>query len=230
MRRLLVLSLSLLTLLLAACGGDERRSGGDDDAAAGTTATEATESGCRDVEEPAARKPDKRQRPSFRVSATTKYTAVLQTSCGTIQIELDTSRAPKTTSSFISLVRDGFYDGLAFHRIISGFVAQGGDPLGTGQGDPGYSVTEAPPQDLEYEPGVVAMAKTQLEEPGTSGSQFFIVTGAQGATLTPDYALVGRVRKGMDVVERLDGVPTDPAGDDRPIDPVVIEKATIRES
>ena len=234
MRRLLVLSLSLLTLLLAACGDNESTagSGGGDggEAAAETTATEPTGTGCRDAEEPAPRDVKDRTRPSFRVTKDKTYTAVLQTSCGTIEIALDTKRAPRTTSSFVNLVREGFYDGLLFHRIIPGFVVQGGDPQGTGNCGPGYSVTEAPPQDLRYTPGIVAMAKTQLEEPGTSGSQFFIVTGDQGATLTPDYALVGKVSKGMDVLERLGNVPTDPAADDRPIDPVVIEKATIRES
>ena len=234
MRRLLLLLLTALTLLLAACGDSESDTGSDggDTAStptAETTATEATATGCRDVEEPAARETKDRKRPTFRVEDGKTYTWVLQTSCGTVEIALDSKRAPRTTSSIISLTRDGFYDGLGFHRIIPGFVIQGGDPQGTGEGGPGYSVTEAPPRDLEYEAGVVAMAKSQIEEPGTSGSQFFIVTGADGGTLTPDYALVGKVSEGMDVVTRLANVPTDPANGDRPIDPVIVEKATIRE-
>jgi peptidyl-prolyl cis-trans isomerase B (cyclophilin B) len=233
MRRLLVVSLSLLVLLLAACGDNESTAGSEDGGegqTAETTATEPTGTGCRDAEEPAARKVEERKRPTFRVAKDKTYTAVLQTSCGAIEIALDTKRAPRTTSSIVSLVREGFYDGLSFHRVIAGFVVQGGDPQGTGNGGPGYSVTEAPPADLKYEPGIVAMAKTQLEEPGTSGSQFFIVSGPDGGNLTPDYALVGKVSKGMDVVERLQNVPVDPAADNRPIEPVVIEKATIRES
>ena len=234
MRRLLVLLLSVLALsVVTACGDNESTAGGDGGGGTGekTTATEPTGTGCRDAEEPAAREVEDRKAPSFRVSKSKTYTAVLQTSCGTVEIALDTKRAPKTTSSFISLVREGFYDGLLFHRVIADFVIQGGDPQGTGNGGPGYSITETPPEDLKYTPGVVAMAKTQLEEAGTSGSQFFIVSGAGGANLTsPDYALVGKVSKGMDVVERLQSVPTDPAGDDRPIEPIVIEKATIRES
>ena len=170
MRRLLVLSLSLLALLLAACGDNETssKSGGGEDkqAAAETTATEPTGAGCRDAEEPAERKVGKRRAPTFRAEEGKSYTAVVQTSCGTVEIALDTKRAPRTASSFISLVREGFYDGLGFHRIIAGFVVQGGDPLGSGNGDPGYSITETPPSNLKYEPGVVAMAKTQLEEPG----------------------------------------------------------------
>jgi peptidyl-prolyl cis-trans isomerase B (cyclophilin B) len=235
MRRLLVLSLSLLALLLAACGDNETSSGSsggkDDQPATGTTATEATATGCRDAEEPAARKVEERKPPAFRAEKGKTYTAVLQTSCGAVEIKLDTKRAPRTASSFISLVREGFYDGLLFHRVVTGFVIQGGDPEGSGNGGPGYSITETPPSDLEYEPGVVAMAKTELEEPGTSGSQFFIVSGPDAAVslTSPDYALVGKVSKGMDVVERLQSVPVDPA-DDRPVEPVVIEKATIRES
>ena len=235
MRRLLVLSLGLAVLLLAACGDNESTSGSGDGGGGGgtsaeTTATEATASGCRDAEEPAEREVKDRKAPSFRVEQGKTYTAVLQTSCGAIEIALDSKRAPQTTSSFISLVREGFYDGLMFHRVIAGFVVQGGDPLGNGTGGPGYSITEAPPEDLRYAPGVVAMAKSGMEEPGTSGSQFFIVSGPDGGTLTPDYALVGKVSKGMDVVERLQNVQVDPAADNRPVDPVVVEKATIRES
>jgi peptidyl-prolyl cis-trans isomerase B (cyclophilin B) len=231
MRRVLTCLLAALALTAAACGDNEESPGvGGDDQAAETTATTGDGgegSGCRDAEEPAAREVKERKAPAFRPERGKTYTAVLETSCGTVEIRLATSRAPKTTGSFISLVRDGFYDGLSFHRIVTGFVVQGGDPQGTGEGGPGYSVTEAPPDDLRYTKGVVAMAKTELEDPGTSGSQFFIVTG-DDAGLPPDYALVGRVSKGMDVVERLDRLPNDPA-DNRPLEPVVIEKATIRE-
>lgn len=232
MRRLLVLSLSLLALLLAACGDNEESGGGGGDTGSGTTAqttaTEATTTGCRQVEEPEPKEVGEQKKPTFEVAEGKTYTAVLQTSCGTVEIELAAEDAPKTAASFISLVRDGFYDGLAFHRIVPGFVVQGGDPAGTGEGGPGYEVVEAPPEDLKYTTGVVAMAKTELDEPGTSGSQFFIVT-APDAGLPPDYALLGRVSKGDDVVQRLGEVPNDPA-DNKPTEPVIIEKATIRES
>ena len=236
MRRLLVVLLAALTLVAAACGGGSDDTGKAASTSAATETTPApattsgqTTSGCKDAAEPAPRKVDQRKKPSFRPAKGKTYTAVLATSCGTIEIKLATSQAPKTTGSFISLVRDGFYDGLGFHRIVAGFVIQGGDPEGTGQGGPGYSVTEAPPKSLRYTKGVVAMAKTQLEAPGTSGSQFFIVTG-DDAGLPPDYAYVGRVTKGMDVVERIGNLPSDPAQGDKPQDPVVIEKATIREA
>ena len=105
-----------------------------------------------------------------------KLTAVVQTSCGTFEIALDTTRAPKTANSFAFLAEEGFYDDLTFHRIVPGFVIQGGDPLGTGTGGPGYSVDEKPPANLAYTKGIVAMAKSSAEPPGRSGSQFFVVT------------------------------------------------------
>ena len=151
---------------------------------------------------------------------------VMETSEGTFTIELDTERAPKTANNFAYLTDQGFYDGLGFHRIVPDFVIQGGDPKGDGSGGPGYSVVEAPPQGLEYEPGVVAMAKTGAEKAGTSGSQFFIVTGQSGATLTPDYALVGRVSDGMDVVRAIGALG---GADEQPTSSVVIEKATLEQ-
>jgi cyclophilin family peptidyl-prolyl cis-trans isomerase len=125
-----------------------------------------------------------------------------------------------------------FFDDLTFHRIAqdpSGgdFVIQGGDPDGTGQGGPGYSVVEAPPEDVTYDRGTVAMAKTEIEEPGTSGSQFFIVT-ADNAQLPPDYALLGQVEGGGDVVGAIADVATDPTTE-MPLSPVVIQDVTITE-
>jgi peptidyl-prolyl cis-trans isomerase B (cyclophilin B) len=128
---------------------------------------------------------------------------VLKTSCGDVEITLDVERAPKTSNSIVFLARKGFYDGTFFHRIAPQFVVQGGDPTGSGSGGSGYKVTEAPPDDLTYEEGVVAMAKAGTEAAGTSGSQFFIVSGPGGQSLTPDYALLGRVTKGMDVVAEI---------------------------
>ncbi len=156
------------------------------------------------------------------------YTAIVETNCGTLTIRLAANRAPKTVNSFVSLARDGFYDGLTFHRIVPDFVAQGGDPAGTGEGDPGYEVVEAPPEDLRYTRGTVAMAKTELDEPGTSGSQFFIVT-AQDAGLPADYALLGNVEGSEKTLDLIAQAPNDPA-DNRPTDPVVIQDVTIRES
>lgn len=144
---------------------------------------------------------------------------------GTFSVSLDTARAPRTANSFAYLAEKGFYDGLDFHRIVPGFVIQGGDPNGDGTGGPGYEVVEAPPTDIKYRPGVVAMAKGGTEPAGTSGSQFFIVTGAGGASLQSDYALVGRIETGFDVVMRIGRLG---GADERPAKEVVIERATLR--
>jgi peptidyl-prolyl cis-trans isomerase B (cyclophilin B) len=152
-------------------------------------------------------------------------TVTLQTNCGPIVIRLASGRAPRTTSSFAGLVRRGFYDGLTFHRISKNFVIQGGDPLGSGTGGPGFTVVEAPPGDLRYTRGTVAMAKTPDEPVGASGSQFFIVTTLD-AHLPPEYALVGSVVGGQASVARIAAVATD--AQERPLTPVVISKATLR--
>jgi cyclophilin family peptidyl-prolyl cis-trans isomerase len=234
MRRLLMLLLSLSALGLAACGDNEETAGAGGDATTaettaqtGTTTTKAdAESGCKDAEQPKPKRV-RFDRPTLKLDAADKRTAVVDTSCGTLEIALDTKRAPKTASSFAFLARKGFFDGLTFHRIVPGFVVQGGDPRGTGQGGPGYKVVEAPPESLKYTKGIVAMAKTELEKPGTSGSQFFIVT-APDAGLPPDYALVGKVSKGMGVLDKLGNLPANPA-DGKPEEPVLIDKVTIEE-
>ncbi|NLT07827.1 MAG: peptidylprolyl isomerase [Solirubrobacterales bacterium] len=134
--------------------------------------------------------------------------------------------APSTTASFAKLAEDGFYDGTTFHRIVPGFVIQGGDPTGTGTGGPGYQTIDKPPANARYVKGVVAMAKTAAEPAGTSGSQFYVVT-APDAGLPPDYAIVGEVVEGMDTVVRIEelGSPSE-----QPVRPVVIESATVSES
>jgi cyclophilin family peptidyl-prolyl cis-trans isomerase len=156
-----------------------------------------------------------------------RYRATLNTSMGTIVVDLDARRAPRTVNSVVALARCRFYDGLIFHRIVKGFVIQGGDPKGTGDGGPGYSVTEAPPADLKYDIGTVAMAKTGSEPAGTSGSQFFIVSGAQGATLPPEYALLGKVSSGQGVVSKIEAVPV--GNGDRPTSPPKVVKFTVAE-
>lgn len=151
-------------------------------------------------------------------------TVTMETSEGTFEIALDTENNPITANNFAYLTEEGFYDGLGFHRIVPDFVIQGGDPTGTGNGGPGYKVVEAPPEDTKYDVGVVAMAKTGTEAAGTSGSQFFVVTGSQGQTLTPDYAVVGEVTDGLDVVQEIGGLG---GADQQPTKDVVIEKATL---
>jgi peptidyl-prolyl cis-trans isomerase B (cyclophilin B) len=130
------------------------------------------------------------------------YVVTARTNLGAFAFELDLKDSPCTSASFTSLVRKRFFDGTRFHRIVPGFVIQGGDPTGTGTGGPGYSVVDTPPSTARYTKGVVAMAKTSAEPAGTSGSQFFVVT-AQDAGLPPDYALLGKVTSGLAVVERI---------------------------
>jgi cyclophilin family peptidyl-prolyl cis-trans isomerase len=124
------------------------------------------------------------------------------TNLGSFAVRLDVDDSPCTTSSFAALVRKRFFDGTIFHRIVPGFVIQGGDPTGTGRGGPGYTVADVPPRDSFYTKGVVAMAKTAAEPAGTAGSQFFVVT-ADNAGLPPEYAILGVVTKGLRVVERI---------------------------
>jgi peptidyl-prolyl cis-trans isomerase B (cyclophilin B) len=190
-------------------GGGEAGGGGD----------------CEEVAEP-QRKDETVRRPTGRLERSTTYLATVATSCGTFTIELDSRRAPRTGASFVALARAGFYDGLGFHRIAPGFVVQGGDPAGDGSGGPGYKVRERPPGDIVYSEGVVAMAKGGTEPAGTSGSQFFVVTG-ENANLPPDYALLGQVTEGIEVAHRIEDLAS--SGDGPPTRPVVIERVTIAE-
>jgi len=193
------------------------RGGGEDDSPA-----TASSGACKEVEAPASKQVSLKAPPQT-VKKGEKLTAVVETSCGTFDIALDSSRAPKTVNSFVFLSEEGFYDDLTFHRIAPGFVIQGGDPLGTGTGGPGYTVVEKPPSNLAYTKGTVAMAKSSAEPAGSSGSQFYVVT-APDAGLPPEYALVGKVDEGYDVVERIDkqGTPAE-----KPKQTVLIEEITI---
>ncbi len=149
---------------------------------------------------------------------------VVQTNCGSFTIRLAVSTSPDTAASFASLVRRNFFDGTVFHRIVPGFVIQGGDPTASGLGGPGYTVVERPPASARYTLGVVAMAKSASQPAGASGSQFFVVT-AQDAQLPPDYAVLGKVVSGLPVVERI-GRLGDPTTE-QPTEVVEIRKATL---
>lgn len=199
---------------LAACGSDSDE-------------TAAVAGPCESVSTPPPKQVDL-DRPPPRPAAK-KLTAVVDTSCGTFEIALDTKRSPKTTASFAYLAENGVYDDTPIHRIaVAPPVIQGGDPLGSGIGDAGYSVDEEPPPDTAYTRGVVAMAKGSNEPPGRSGSQFFVVTAAD-AGLPPDYALVGEVTKGFGVVTTISQF-GDPSGQSEvPLEPVVIDSVTIEE-
>ncbi len=219
-----LLALALAGGALAGCGGDKKKAS----AAQPTT----TASGpCKKVAAPTPKADGSLAKPKLKLDPSKTWTATLTTNCGSFTITLDVKRAPKTAASFASLVKKGFYDDLTFHRIAPGFVIQGGDPLGAGTGGSGYTIVEAPPKNLQYVHGIVAMAKTGTEPDGASGSQFFIVLG-EDAGLPPQYALVGKVTSGLDVVDAIGAVKlqsADPQGS-APVDPVVIQSATVNGS
>ena len=162
-RRLIILAVFAVIAIGVVAAILIGRGGGSSD-----STTTASASGCKQVPTPKPKQVSLKA-PKQTVKAGEKLTAVVETSCGTFDIALDTKRAPKTTNSFAYLADQGFYDGLTFHRIVPGFVIQGGDPLGTGTGGPGYSVVEKPPANLAYTKGTVAMAKSSAEPPGTLG-------------------------------------------------------------
>ena len=159
------------------------------------------------------------------IDAAKSYTAVMETSMGTMTIALDAISAPLTVNNFVVLARYHYYDGVIFHRIIEGFVCQGGDPTGTGRGGPGYRFADELPKPGRYELGSLAMANAG---PNTNGSQFFIISGTHGRRLPPQYSLFGKVVKGLDVVDAMQKVATD--RNDRPLTDVTINSVTITES
>ncbi len=212
-RTALTCLLLLVPLVLAACG--------EDDGDSTTTPTAK----CADVEAPEP-KDVKLKRPDLGDPPPPGARTQFATNCGSFTIELDPEKAPRTTTSFAYLVAEGFYDGTSIHRVAPDFVIQGGDPLGDGTGGPGYSVDEPPPPSTSYTEDVVAMAKSEAEPPGRSGSQFYVVTGPD-LGLPPDYALVGKLVEGDATMRAIENL-GDPATE-TPSQPVVIEKATLIE-
>lgn len=230
MRRLWWLTLIVLAAAAVACGGDDDGGDGSQSRTTGSTATtaeSAAASRCKDVSAPKPKADGGQAKPTGQLDPDKTYDVELKTSCGSITIQLDQKTSPQAAASFVSLAKKGFFDGTVFHRIVPGFVIQGGDPTASGTGGPGYSTRDTPARDTAYTRGVVAMAKTEAEAPGTAGSQFYIVT-AQDAGLPPDYAVLGKVVKGLGVTTAI-GTLGDPnsGGAGTPLRPVVIEKATV---
>jgi peptidyl-prolyl cis-trans isomerase B (cyclophilin B) len=229
-RRLIILAavrravvLIVLCLVLGACGSSDKEK-----ATPTPQSSQAVQdkTGCEAASAPGPKEVGKLAKPKSQLSASKTYVATVSTNCGDFEITLDSKRAPKTGGSFKYLADKGFFDNTIIHRVEPDFVIQGGDPKGDGTGGPGYSVVEAPPSDLRYTRGVVAMAKTQIEKPGTSGSQFFVVLG-EDVGLPPDYALLGKVTKGMD--ETVDKIAAVPLNGSTPVDPVVIRQIKVAE-
>jgi cyclophilin family peptidyl-prolyl cis-trans isomerase len=219
----------VLALLVAACAACGSSSSGSDTATTTTTgggaSSVARDNVCTQVDKPAA-KPNGGQKPPDKPLGPNEHPELtFATNCGSFTVRLDPKLAPETGASLVKLAKSGFYDDTIFHRIVPGFVIQGGDPTQSGSGGPGYKTVDKPPADARYTKGVVAMAKTGAEAPGTSGSQFFVVTPADSG-LPPDYAIVGKVVDGLDVVERIGKL-----GDanQQPTQNVVISKVTVKE-
>ena len=224
-------ALLALAVVLVGCAGGTQSAGGDTTTAeiATTTAPSTTTpgpAGCRSVSAPKS-KPDGGQKaPKATLDPAKTYTVAIQTNCGSFTIKLDQKQSPHATAAFVSLAKSGFFDRTTFHRIVPGFVIQGGDPTGTGMGGPGFSTLDPPPSAAHYTRGVVAMAKTGAEPPGTAGSQFFVVT-ADDAGLPPDYAVIGTVTKGLPIVMRIGALGN---AQEQPTQPVVIARTIVAEA
>ena len=208
----------MAALLLAACGGGD----------GGESTSASLPRGCQEAQKPPSKRIDLKP-PQRKVGRSQRLVATVDTSCGSFEIALDARDSPKTVSSFVNLARRGVYDDTIFHRIVPGFVIQGGDPLGTGRGGPGYSVDEPPPRNVEYTRGTVAMAKTATEPPGRSGSQFFVVTAAGAVALPPQYAVLGKVSSGQSVVSRIGSLGSASSGPSgTPLATVVIKTIKVK--
>jgi hypothetical protein len=155
------------------------------------------------------------------IDTSKRYTATMDTSMGTMVIALDAINAPLTVNNFVFLALNHYYEGVIFHRIINGFMCQGGDPTGTGTGGPGYRFNDEPVKQ-RYQLGSIAMANAG---PNTNGSQFFLISGPSGVGLPPQYNHFGQIVKGLEVLDAMQAVQT--ARGDRPLADVVINKVTI---
>ena len=205
------LALLVSIAALTGCGGGSETSAipsSDNSATSSAPATETetasdpAPAGCKTVDEPKPRPDGSLKKPAGKLDPKKTWTATVKTNCGTFAFELDVKNAPNASASIAYLAGKKFFDGTVFHRIVPGFVIQGGDPTGSGSGGPGYSTVDKPRANASYKQGAVAMAKTGDEPAGTAGSQFFVVTGAD-AGLPPDYAVVGKVTSGLAIVTRI---------------------------
>ncbi|MDO9355567.1 MAG: peptidylprolyl isomerase [Solirubrobacteraceae bacterium] len=239
MRTALSILLASSALALAACGDDDSTTSAADATPPATTtdstastpaettpAEDAASTGdakCKTVEAPKQKSTDTPE-PKGKLDASKKNIITLQTSCGNITIELAAKEYPKTANAVATLVKNGYWDNTQFHRIIPGFVIQGGDPTGTGTGGPSWKVVEAPKSTETYPEGTLAMAKTGNDAPGTTQSQFFIMVGSG---LDPQYAVAGKVTSGMNVAKAIEAQ-GDPSGSGTPTAVATIIKATFK--
>jgi cyclophilin family peptidyl-prolyl cis-trans isomerase len=234
-----LLAILLLVSFVAACGkSDDKKN--EDDIPAPTTLSLSDadiESGCWTAADRVNAEGDSElanpqqwsKPPEMQIDGSKTYTALVETNKGDFTIELLPAEAPLAANNFVCLARAGYYDNTPIHRIVAGFVIQGGDPTGTGSGGPGYKFNDEP-VNLDYTKGTVAMANAG---PNTNGSQFFVVLDNLTGKLPKNYTLFGKVTEGMDVVDTLGKVETKAGRSGEkstPVEPVTIEKVTISES
>jgi cyclophilin family peptidyl-prolyl cis-trans isomerase len=160
--------------------------------------------------------------PELVIDPAKSYTATIETTAGTMTAQLFASEAPRTVNNFVFLANEGFYTDVIFHRVISGFMVQGGDPTGTGSGGPGYRFDDEPVS-REYLRGTLAMANAG---PNTNGSQFFVMHADY--PLPPNYTIFGKLTAGEEVVDAMAVAPK--GAQDRPVNPVAIKSVTISEA
>lgn len=166
----------------------------------------------------------------LQIDPSKRYTATLATNKGDINVEFYPDIAPQTVNNFVSLAREGYYDGTPFHRIVTGFVIQGGDPTGTGSGGPGYRFGDELPTTNDYERGVLAMANAG---PNTNGSQFFVCLTDLSGRLPKNYTIFGKVTSGLEVVDSIAATPTrrgSSGENSTPTEPVTLNSVTVSES
>jgi cyclophilin family peptidyl-prolyl cis-trans isomerase len=211
-----VLTLAIVAFAAGCGGGDEESAG---------TATIASGE-CQSVDAPEPRDPGSNEAPRAPLEDGKTYALTFETNCGSFTVTLDTDLAPNTAASLIALAESGYFDDTIFHRVVPGFVIQGGDPTQSGSGGPGYSTVDVPPSGAGYTKGTVAMAKSPVEAPGTAGSQFFVVT-ADDADLPPEYAIVGDATAGIDTIDRIGALGV---ADGPPSQPVVVSGVTVTKS
>ena len=235
MSKLIIIVLAILAVLvLTACNGEEETTSSSNVVTTTTTTTTTTsnEPEPTTAPEPTAQ-PDSMGEnmsmqydspPATVIDETKTYKAVITTTLGAINVDLFTTEVPNTVNNFVFLAREGFYDNVIFHRVIPGFMIQGGDPTGTGMGGPGYRFNDEPVR-RQYDPGILAMANSG---PNTNGSQFFIMHGA--VALPPNYTIFGFATAGLNVVHAIASSPTAPGGEgSRPIEPPLILSIEITE-
>lgn len=234
-----LLAILVLISVIAACGATDDNKD-EEDISAPTTLSQGEadiESGCWTAADRVNTEGDPElantqqwsKPPEMQIDGSKKYSALVETNKGDFTIELLPAEAPVTVNNFVCLARAGFYDNTPVHRIVAGFVIQGGDPTGTGSGGPGYRFNDEP-VNLDYTKGTVAMANAG---PNTNGSQFFVVLDDLTGRLPKNYTLFGKVSDGMDVVDALGKVETKVGRSGEkstPVEPVTIEKVTISES